>query len=168
MAELEENDERREQASRKNNVLLFNVPETEPESLEDCERLFLGTVNEVLPSKLKEGDVCQVRRLGRADPDKTRPLIATLNRTADKVAVLQARQKLQERKIGVSGDKTPFQRRRLQEERAAGNYAFFKGGRLHVTPGERVPRDRRPRDRLPRDRVLTRSATGARSMARDT
>ena len=132
-------------------MLLYNLAENTSASREDCEQLFLDTVNSVLPRKLNESDVRQAHRLGRPDQEKTRPLIATLNRTSDKVAILQAREKLRDKGIGVSSDRTPRQRQRLQEERAAGNYAFYKGNKLHVTQGQRT------------SRVQTRSTTRAQS-----
>ena len=153
--DMEDQLERQEQDRRRDNIILFNIAEDTRES--NNEEVFLDCVNSVLPTQLTKADVRRTHRIGRQEPDKHRPLLAVLNRTSDKVAILQARDKLRQRGIGVSSDKTPLQRQRLQEAREDGKFAFYKGSKLHVTS--------RPAQR---DRVQTRSATASQRGGRTT
>jgi len=142
LEELEKRTEFQEQRNRRDNVILYNVEDQRDETNEESENKFLEVVNGVLPSQLKDRDVRRVHRIGKPDPGKKRPLLACLARSADKFAILQSRQKLKDKGIGVSSDRTIEQRRRLREAREAGDHAFFKGGEMHVVPGQKDSRDR--------------------------
>ena len=120
LRKLEDNIERQEQRSRRDNVILYNVPEIENESFEDSENKFLETVNSVLPDSLERRDIKRAHRIGKAAPDKTRPLIASMNRSSDKYSILRTREELKKKGVGVSADRTVSQRAQLREAREAG------------------------------------------------
>ena len=114
---MEENAERQEQRSRRDNVILYNIPGEYGETFQDSERKFLETVNEVPPNQLGCKDIKRAHRIGKSAPNKVRPLIACLNRSSDKHAILQARDEFKKKTIGVSSDRTVKQRMQLKEAR---------------------------------------------------
>ena len=120
LKKMEDNIERQEQRSRRDNVILYNVPEAEKETFEDSEKKFLETVNSVLPDHLDPRDIRRAHRIGKAVSGKTRPLIACMNRSADKYSILHAREDLKRKGVGVSSDRTVSQRAQLREAREAG------------------------------------------------
>jgi len=137
--ELADHLEDREIRDRRDNILLHGVPEAENDNLEDCEALFVDTVNAVLPSPLRVDDVVRAHRLGRRAPDKARPLIARVVRSAHKFDILRRRKELRDKGIGVSGDLTQRQRQQLQRARSEGFFAYFKGGVLHTEARHPLP-----------------------------
>ena len=80
MKELANHLENPEIRNRGDNVLPHDVPEVDKESREDCEALFLETVNAVLPSSLRVENVIRVHRFGKCAADKTNPFIARVFR----------------------------------------------------------------------------------------
>ena len=149
LREAEDKVEDLERRSRRDNIILYGVQESDGETHEDCAKKFVDIANEVLPDRLEVKDIRRAHRLGRPEPEKTRPLIACLQRSADKYAVLGARSQLKAKGIGVSSDRTNKQRRQLQEARAEGFHAYFRGNTLHRSP------------RQDRDRIQTRSFSRA-------
>ena len=139
---LEERVEDQERRARRDNIILYNVPEQENESFQDSEDKFLETVNAVLPNPLEGRDIRRAHRIGKPMPNKTRPLIACMTRSQDKHDILRSRPKLKEKGVGVSSDRTEQQRRQLQEARANGDHAFFRGGQLQVVPYRQEERSR--------------------------
>ena len=136
---LEERLEEQERRSRRDNVILYNVPEQEDETHKDSEVKFLEIVNEELPNSLNSSDVKRAHRIGRPAPNKTRPLIACLNKSEHKYDILGCRAKLRGRGIGVSSDRTKQQRQQLQEARASGQHGYSQGGQRHADPQRHEP-----------------------------
>ena len=148
---LEEIQERQEQRSRRDNVILYNVPETDNETFEDSENKFLETVNDVLPNLLECKDVKRSHRIGKTAPGKVRPLIACMNRSSDKYTILRARAEFKQKGIGVSADRSVKQRQELRVAREAGFLGLSDGiSQAGIDQGG---------GRSGRDRYLTRSLT---------
>jgi len=134
---VEQKVEEIERRDRRNNVILYGVPEVERESFEDSERLFIKTVNKAVPDQLQDADVVRAHRLGKRFPNKNRPIIARLARTSDKFAVLRAREALKADGVGVAGDLTALQRTMIRDAKEEGLIGYFSGGRFFTK--ERPP-----------------------------
>ena len=131
--EMQKRLEDQEIRDRRDNVILYDVTENGQESYEDSEQRFIEVVNGVLPGRLQCRDVRRAHRIGKPVQGKTRPLIACLSRTADKIAILQARSQFKDSGVGVSTDLTYEQRQQLRLVRAQGKFGYFKNGVLHVS-----------------------------------
>ncbi|RUM93123.1 MAG: hypothetical protein DSZ28_08865 [Thiothrix sp.] len=132
MEELEQHVEEQETRSRRDNVILHGVPEETHETPEKSEEKFIETVNAVLAVPLQKADIVRAHRIGKQQEGRDRPLIARLAKSSHKHAVLQKRQELRQKHVGVSGDLTVQQRKKIQEARDDGKFAYYKGGVLHV------------------------------------
>ena len=142
LEELEARLEEREVRDRRDNLILYGVPEADNDKPEDGEALFVEVVNEVLPQPLRETDVVRAHRLGKRAPGKTRPLIARVARSATKTAILHKRKELRDKGIGVSSDLTTKQRAEIQHAKSQGLFAYYKGGVLHTEERRSRPPDR--------------------------
>ena len=150
--ELERHVEEQETRSRRDNVILYGVPEETHETPEKSEEKFIEIVNTVLASPLQKADIVRAHRIGKQQEGRDRPLIARLAKSSHKHAVLQKRQELRQRHVGVSSDLTVQQRKKIQEAREDGKFAYYKGGVLHIE--ERHSRsDSSPQRRLTRSRA---------------
>ena len=152
--ELEKALEDQEVRSRRDNVILYGIPESEHEAAEKSEEKFRETVNSVLDDPLRESDVVRAHRIGKREEGKTRPLIARLAISTLKHSILQKRKELKERRIGVSADLTVNQRKQIQQANQEGKFAFFKGRVLHTE-------ERRFQPRSDQTRPVTRSSAKA-------
>ena len=128
---------------RRDNVILYGVPETGTND-EDSVEQFTTVVNEVLQTPLRSSDITRAYRLGRSAAGKVRPLLARLARSSYKSTILQRRNELRDRGIGVSGDLTPRQRQEIQRAREQGLFAYFRGGVLHTEARRSRPASSRP------------------------
>ena len=153
MNEIEDRLEDREVRDRRDNILLHGVHEAEGVEHENCEETFASVVSAVLPEPISARDIVRAHRIGKYAPGKTRPLIAKMARSADKMAILQKRDDLKKKGFGVAGDLTVKQREELRQARADGYFAFFKGGKLHTEERRRPQHDS--------DRPVTRSHSRA-------
>lgn len=129
--DIEDAVEKRDIKERRDNVILYGVPESD-NSQEDSVERFAAVVNEVLPAPLHTSDIVRAYRLGRGTTGRARPLLACLARPNLKIAILQRRKDLRNKGIGVSGDLTPKQRQQIQQARDQGLFAYFRGGVLHT------------------------------------
>lgn len=154
--ELDAKIEEQEIRSRRDNILLHGVPEIDSGSglHEDCETVFVETVNDVLSAPLQIRDLVRAHRLGKRAPGKTRPIIAKMAHSADKFAILQKRKELREKRIGVSTDLTTQQREEISHARESGLFAYYKGNVLHTEVRRAPPVPQRPNTRS-YARVLT-------------
>jgi len=148
--ELEKSIEDQEVHSRRDNVILYGIPESDHETAENSEKKFTEVVNSVLDDPLRENDVVRAHRIGRREDGKARPLIARLARSTVKHSILQRRKELKERHIGVSVDLTVNQRKQIQQAKQEGKFAYFKGRVLHTE-------ERRLQPHPDQDRPVTRS-----------
>ena len=159
--EVEEKVEQQDQRSRRDNVLLYGIPEPDADSHgnpEDCVGTVASTVNKVLENPLQACDIARAHRVGKHREGKTRPVIAQLIHSADKVAILRKRQDLKAKDIGVSSDLTETQRENIRRAREEGYFAYYRGGVLHT--------EERRAGSVPADRRQTRSATRGRGGGR--
>jgi len=149
LKELNDRIEQQEIHSRRDNVLLYGVPELEwgSESHEKSEETFVEVVNQVLSAPLQVTDVVRAHRVGKRAAGKVRPLIARMVRSADKVALLQKRKELKDKGVGVSGDLTERQREDLRRAREDGYFAYFRGGVLHKEARRQQADTNRPQTR---------------------
>ena len=144
MEEIERHVEDQEARSRRDNVLLYGVPEVEHETPEQSEDKFLEVVNAVLPKPLQSSDIVRAHRVGRHSDGRHRPLIARLAKSSNKHLILQKRQELRQKNFGVSSDLTVNQRAQIQQAKAEGKHAYFKGGVLYTEDRHSQPDPNRP------------------------
>ena len=144
--EIDGRQEQQEIRDRRDNVLLYGVPEPVGEDgvHENCEEKFVQVVNSVLSCPIRVTDVTRAHRVGKRAAGKARPLIARVHRSTDKMNILGRRRELRERNIGVSGDLTVRQREELRQARDDGFFAYYKGGVLHREERRQSPRHDRP------------------------
>ena len=124
-----------ESNSRRNNVMFHGISEGDGEMSRECTDKLISVLNDHVKTKTwQRSDIGRAHRLGmkKNDPNKPRPLIAKLNESYDKVGLLKARPTLKEAGIGVSSDLTSRQRARLQELKFRGQKGYFKQGKLYV------------------------------------
>jgi len=134
LQDLHDKIEDQERRSRRDNILLYNVPENDGESPEDSEQKFLDVVNDVLPGHLTDNDIIRAHRVGQKKRDRVRPLIATLTRSAKKIAILQARASFKTKQLGVSGDLTQLQRDMVSQANNSGMVGYFRGNKFYTRP----------------------------------
>ena len=141
VAAIEEETEKQEQYSRRENILLYGVGELPGESFDNVRSRITSILNSnVSAKKWQDADIVRAHRIGKQNTDTTsrsplhnkpRPIIVRFHQFHDKLTVLKARTSLKSVGIGVSGDLTQKQRQQLSSlpETKRG---FFKGGKLHV------------------------------------
>ena len=136
MNDLEEKIEQQDQRSRRDNILLYGIPEPDVTAShghpEDCVNSVVTSVNDVLENPLQASDIARAHRVGKRREGKTRPVVAKLLRSDDKVAILPKRQELKAKDIGVSSDLTETQRENIRHAREEGYFAYYRGGVLHT------------------------------------
>ena len=123
-----------EREKRRNNILLHGIPEEDKETVEDCEKKVLETVNAVLPGLMIDGSLASIHRVGRKVAGKNRPMLVQVLQMMDKLAIVRAREDFKKKKIGVSNDMTPQQRTMIAQARNEGKIGFFKGGNFYTKP----------------------------------
>jgi len=145
--QMEKRAEDQERRDRRDNVVIFGLPEPDNERSENGEAAFIEAVNSVLTNKLSTADVVRAHRIGKKTTEKPRPLIGRLLRTSDKVAILEKRPEFRKRGLGVGNDLTHLQRQQLQSARDDGMIGYFKGGTLYTKPRPQLPESARPNTR---------------------
>ena len=158
MLQLEDQQDEHERRDRRDDVLLYDVPELANETIYTCERKIKEVVNDVVPDLLSESDIVRAHRVGQKSGNKPRPLIVKLARTTKKMAIQAARADFRVKGIGVSGDLTPKQRDMVRQAYTEEKIGYFKGGKFYTKP-------RRTNDSSPNRRV-TRSQNQQRQTPR--
>ena len=134
---LEDARERQEQYSRRENVLLYGVPESAADAdYASLRKRVSKILNENVTSKSwAPEDILRTHRLGTqsSTSSKPRPLIVRLVQFHDKLAILKARPQLRLQGLGVGGDLTPKQRAQL-DALPDDQRGYFKAGKLVVVP----------------------------------
>lgn len=107
-----------EKNERENNVVLFNVNESENWSLDN--EVVMGILKKVAGDCLKESDVVKIRRQGKKDTDKIRPIVVSLNNSMIKSVIMSNLIKLRSlesslSKVSISHDLTREQRSDLNK-----------------------------------------------------
>jgi hypothetical protein len=126
-----------EAISRRDNVRFFNLPESPDENYESCVDKVVNVLQSTVPDKKWSlDDVVRAHRLGprtSKSVSNPRPMIVKMARWKDKLAILSSgRDALKKKGIKVAGDLTTRQRAVLKEHREKGMYAFYRAGKLIV------------------------------------
>ncbi len=129
---LEDKLESQEQYSRRENVILYGMKESENESYESVRKNVTDLLNKNVKTKhWQEEDILRSHRLGRPTAGvKPRPVIVRFTQFHDKLNVLKARNDLKKVNIGVSNDLTQKQRQQLDRLKDQGKSGYFKNGKL--------------------------------------
>ena len=155
--------ERLEQYSRRENVILYGLPEENNESGDRCRGVVLECFNSSTKKIWDHKDFTRVHRLGPKRADRTpRPVIVRLQHHDDKFLLFAARDAMKTKGIGVANDLTPKQRAELRRLREAGQRGFFKAGKLHVAEQEAGRNERHARSTRDGDPAQTASAPSRR------
>ncbi len=149
---LEDQMEYQENQSRRNNVKLIGIPESDgPESWSDSEKIFMDNVKAELHIEedlqierahrvgSKRQESTYVRRDGSVAPSKPRPIVAKLKSYKDRERILSAAKSIRppdmkfledfsQRTLNKRNSLTP----KLLEARQKGKLAYFVAGKLIV------------------------------------
>ena len=133
---LEEKLENQERHLRRDNIILYGVPEEEGASENNCVNSVVKIFNNHDPSNTwVSSDISCAYRLGKkvTQQDRPRPLLAKLVRYRDKrnlIASKVARTRLSKDGVRIDDDLTPSQRTSLSALRNEGFLAYYRGNRL--------------------------------------
>lgn len=135
-------DEVEDRERRRNNIVLFGLPEQESGTAEARKEHDKGLLEEVFEAlDCGEVEIDSFHRLGRVVEGKTRPVKAVLHTREGKTEVLRNSRSLRNtdkfKRVFVSNDKTKLQqsewnnlRKELAERKEAGEDAIIYGGRV--------------------------------------
>lgn len=129
---LDEECDRLEGFSRRDNVRFFNIDETD---MENCKQKVLGVLRENVDDKdWNDRDIIRAHRLGRSNgANSSRPLIAKFAHWEDKMLILNSRDALRDSGIKVASDLTKRQRETLKRtSKETGKRCYYKGQKLVI------------------------------------
>ncbi|KAK7473778.1 hypothetical protein BaRGS_00035001 [Batillaria attramentaria] len=138
LAGLEDDIDKLERYSRRNNVLLYGVAEEARETYDSCCEKVITTLQKYMPGKeWKPEDVERCHRLGgfASQSQRPRPIIVKFQRWGDAMLVMrnrEAKEVMRGDDLRVAADLTRRQRQQLQELYAQGKRGYFVSGRLVV------------------------------------
>lgn len=142
---------------RYRNLIFFAVEEGET-TYEELENKVLHIISKDMKVECNRKDLEMVRRMGRRDNDKVRPIVVTLTTYGKKISVLKNKHNLKEKNTYVKEDypqKILENRKKLQEqlekERNNGKIAYLRYDRLIVR--EPNPQEDRARVELVREPI---------------
>nr|KAG5685965.1 hypothetical protein BaRGS_017404 [Batillaria attramentaria] len=144
-ARYEEELDKLEAFSCRDNLRFFGLTETPGETFESCAAKVVECLQGTVPNKVwSEDDIVRAHRVGKK-PDfasvaanrnqnaKPRPMIVKFTRWKDKMAILtKARPALKQKRIDVAGDLTQRQHEQIRLHRDKGVRAYYKGNKLVV------------------------------------
>ncbi|MES9884608.1 MAG: hypothetical protein ABW185_27500 [Sedimenticola sp.] len=139
--------EEREMESRKLNLIAFNIPEVRDGSMEEKISADLLALNDMINDLKIDAHVTEVKRHGRAESNRIRPLQFSVQNTAEKSKILYearnlkfAKDKKYER-VFLCPDRTPKQREvdrclvtEMKRRREAGEFVKIVNGVVKVVP----------------------------------
>ena len=131
VSNMEKKIEDQERYSRRDNVIVYNIPHDTGETTTSTRDKLIKVLNENTDKTWASSDFVRVHRLKSKQPDK-HPIIARLVNTDDKFRILNSRQNLKNVSIGVSNDLTPNQRSELSRLKQEGKRGYFWKGQLHI------------------------------------
>nr|KAG5692364.1 hypothetical protein BaRGS_007977 [Batillaria attramentaria] len=142
-ARYEEEIDKLEAFSRRDNLRLFGLAETPNETFESCAAKVIECLQGTVPNKTwSEDDVVRAHRVGKKPnfssvasntTPKSRPMIVKFARWRDKMDILtKGRTALKAKGVNVAGDLTTRQHQKIQEHRDRGLRAYYKGSKLVV------------------------------------
>lgn len=115
-------DEYREREARKLNLVIFNLPESEKEEVEERRTEDTAAIKDLISLTGCEATPTKFLRLGARNDDRIRPVKLELESTSDKWKILKGARKLKDtrlRTIGIAPDlskKQRTERKQLKEE----------------------------------------------------
>lgn len=141
MSKLHTEIERLEEFSRRDNLRLYGVPETEEhENYDACAKAVADVLNSVEgQKKWTPDDIARAHRVGESRDGQPKPMIVKFCRWKDKMSILtnkQYRDSLFKKGVRAVNDLTRNQAKIVAEAKREGNVAFFKRGKLVVQPRE--------------------------------
>ena len=138
----EEELDKLEQFSRRDNLRFFGIPETPGETFQSCAAKVVQCLQQTVPGKTwTEDDLVRVHRVGKkpsfataaATNSKPRPMIAKFSRWRDKMDVLtKGKVALKAKGVAVAGDLTRRQQATIELHRSKGKRAYYRGNKLVV------------------------------------
>ena len=131
VSKLEKKVEDQERYSRRDNIILYNIPHDTGENATETRQKLIDVLNKNTDKVWDNSDFIRVHRLKSKQPNK-HPIIARLLNTDDKFRILNARKSLKDAGLGVSNDLTPNQRSELNSLKLEGKRGYFKNGQLHI------------------------------------
>ncbi len=158
----EHSDEEREQNRRKNNIVVFNLPESDGGTPQDRMNRDLEAFNKLTKEgckmEVKKNEIEKCYRLGKVENNKTRPLLIKLKDEEKKKKLFLSLQTLREHKgkyenVKIGHDMTKTQReehkakieeaKKMDEEEGSENYIHLVRGppeNLRIVKVPRKPR----------------------------
>ncbi|XP_070569300.1 uncharacterized protein [Ptychodera flava] len=131
--DLEDDTDRLESFSRRDNVRLYGVKEEEGENFERCKEKVVEILNQNVKIQLWESrHIVRAHRVPAIVKDKPRPIVVKFHHFEDKISALKARQQLKEADIGIGNDLTKRQRRNISHLKRQGKNAYYKNGKLVI------------------------------------
>ncbi len=133
---LGEEIDKQEQYSRRNNVILYGLPEKPRETAATCKKYVCDVLNDNADNEDNEittDCIVAAHRLNTKKGKSPKPMIVKFLYPEDKVRALGLRENLKENKYGISSDLTKYQRSRLQELKESNKFGYYKHGKLHIT-----------------------------------
>ena len=137
---LEDEIDRQEQYSRRENLLFHNIPPSDNENYSTMSKKIISILNNHVPVKRwKEDDIVRAHRNGKSTKDKPAPVIVRFSHFMDKLDILKARKSLGDHGIGVSNDLTKAQRQAIYNVKTESNgskRAFYRKGQLVIVDAD--------------------------------
>lgn len=128
-----------ENQSRRNNIIMYGVPEGARESWEDSEAKVCKKLEEYLGYKLESYDVERAHRVGVARPNTKRPIVLKLNNYKDKVNIMKRSKDLRGTDIAVTEDfservknEREYLKKHLAAAREQGYRAYLNFNKLTI------------------------------------
>ncbi|KAL8618125.1 hypothetical protein ACOMHN_034352 [Nucella lapillus] len=139
ISDLQDEVDRLESFSRRNNVRLFGIPESaRAEDFDTCAETVKKTLQNDIPQiNWDNNPVERAHRIGRYNPNNPnpRPIIVKFTRWRDAMKVMrnqEARSKLQENSVRIAQDLTRRQASQLRDLKQVSKSGYFMGGKLCV------------------------------------
>ena len=132
---LEDDLDRLEGQSRRDNLRFYGLPENENEFYESCATAMVDLLNKNFTNKQWSlQDITRAHRVGRQrDRQDPRPMIVKFARCSDTVMILKAkesRDNLRKQNVRISADHTKRQAEQLRDLRSQGKFGIVRGGRV--------------------------------------
>ena len=133
---LDEDADRQESFSRRDNVRLYGITEDTGETFDLCKEKIINLLNENVKDKVwVKRDIVRAHRVpGVAVQGRIRPIIVKFHHSDDKLLALSARPTLKENGIGIGNDLTRRQRETLAKLKSNGQKGYYKKGKLFILP----------------------------------
>ena len=138
-ADWEQEFDKLDSQSRRNNLKFFGVKEEGSGQREDSEGVMLRLLRQFFPEGgWKRAHMENAQRLGvrREEGSKPRPLLAKFRRAGDARKILthkRGREQLRDRGVQISSDLTQRQQKKLKEIRNNGQWGYFYKGNLIIS-----------------------------------